>query len=207
VDSPSPLKKDWVLTQEALDTLLARLDPDRDRAAQQYEHIRRALVVFFECRGTASPEDLADTVINRAARRLVEGQTIHTETPAAYFYGVARNVLKESWDAAKRAVSLDQTALPPRLSVDPEGEWDQAAERRLRERRLQFLERCLGELSDEARDLIGSYYQGDSGAKIKNRRRLAARLDIPINALRIRALRIRERLEACVKGAMARESR
>ena len=32
-----------------------------------------------------------------------------------------------------------------------------------------------------------------------NRKQLAGRLGIPMNALRIRALRIRERLEACVK--------
>ena len=51
-------------------------------------------------------------------------------------------------------------------------------------------------------DLIGGYYQGETSVKIHNRRSLAAKLGVPLNALRIRALRIRERLEACVEGCL-----
>jgi len=46
--------------------------------------------------------------------------------------------------------------------------------------------------------LILRYYQGEQRAKIENRRALAERLGLTINALRIRASRIRSRLEACV---------
>jgi len=204
VEGRRPFKKDWVLTGDAFDALLARLDPDRDRAAERYEHIRRALITFFECRGSALAEDHADTTINRAARRLLEGSEIHTENPASYFYGVARNVLKETWDAAARGPSQLAAASASRIAVDPVQDDEEAAERRLRERRLECLESCLRELSGDNRSLIDGYYQGETRIKIANRKAMAERLGIPINALRIRVLRIRERLEGCVAGCMER---
>ena len=42
MEGPSFLKKDWVLTQDAFDVLLARLDPDAERAGRRYEEIRQA---------------------------------------------------------------------------------------------------------------------------------------------------------------------
>ena len=94
-DGSTSRKKDWVLTKEALDKLLACLDQNREQAASRYEIIRRKLMKYFECRGCCSPEDLADETINRVARRIYEGKEIWTSEPANYFYGVARNVLKE----------------------------------------------------------------------------------------------------------------
>ena len=70
------------------------------------------------------------------------------------------------------------------------------------EQRLDCLEHCLQGLPPKDRDLIGGYYQGETSVKIHNRRSLAAKLGVPLNALRIRALRIRERLEACVEGCL-----
>jgi hypothetical protein len=42
------------------------------------------------------------------------------------------------------------------------------------------------------------YYQAERRAKIELRQQLAEKLDIPLNALRIRAHRIRATLEKCV---------
>jgi DNA-directed RNA polymerase specialized sigma24 family protein len=199
VESSSPFKKDWVLTQDAFDLLLARLDRDKERAGQQYENIRRGLITFFECRGSAAPQDQADATINRVARKLLEGKQIHIENPAAYFYGVARNVLKEYWDSPGSSLaSLDDS--PPRThpSVDPRHLDEQQSDRELEERRLDCLERCLQQLAASDRELIGQYYQGETSVKIQNRKALARTAGIPLNALRIRALRIREKLEDCV---------
>ena len=203
MERPTSLKKDWVLTQDAFDLLLARLDRDQERAGRQYEHIRHGLVTFFECHGGASPADLADETINRVARRLLEGKEIHADNPASYFYGVARNVLKENWGSGRPApASLDEVPELAQLSDDPGSLHERQEERYRAEQRLECLEHCLDGLTPRDRELISEYYQGETGAKIRARRLLAKKLGIPLNALRIRALRIREKLEACVQRCL-----
>ena len=199
MESSTPLKKHWVLTKEALDILLACLDRDQDCAGQKYENIRQGLITFFECRGSSSPEDQADETINRVARRLAEGKQIYVENPASYFYGVARNVLKERWQAPDPA-SVPLESLPPmkELSDDPRRLHERQLEKYQREQQLECLEHCLEGLASKDRELIGEYYQGETRVKIQNRESLARKLGIPLNALRIRALRIREKLEDCV---------
>jgi DNA-directed RNA polymerase specialized sigma24 family protein len=203
VASSTSLKKHWALTQEAFEKLLACLDPDRERAGQQYEDIRHSLITFFECRGSFSPEDQADESISRVARRLVEGKEIYVENAASYFYGVARNVLKEQWETPE---FTPLESLPPSkaLSDDPNHLREQQLERDLGERRLECLEYCLQELPSRNRGLISEYYQGETRMKIQNRQSLAQKLGIPLNALRIRALRIREKLEDCVENCLER---
>jgi hypothetical protein len=58
-------------------------------------------------------------------------------------------------------------------------------------------------LKPEQRDLAVEYYRDARRQRIDRRRRLAERLGITMNALGIRALRIRSVLESCV-GACAR---
>ena len=197
MERPSALKKHWVLTQDAFDNLLYRLDSDPERAAEKYEDLRHGLITFFECRRSHVPEDLADETINRVARRLAEGKDIYAGNPASYFYGVARNVLKEHWDARESASASLEAMRPLTISLESGGQ--EAESLRLREKRLDCLERCLQGLASKDRDLISGYYSGETSVKVHNRKRLAERLGIPINALRIRALRIREKLEACVE--------
>jgi len=198
--SATHLKKNWVMTQDAFNLLLACLDHDQQRAGQKYEDLRRGLIVFFESRGSSSPQDLADDTINRVARRLAEGREIYVENPASYFYGVARNVLKEHWESAHPSSAALEN-LPPSKhpSSDPGRLELLQLERNQKERRLECLEHCLEALMPGDRQLIYEYYQGETGTKVQNRKTLADRIGIPLNALRIRALRIREKLEACVE--------
>jgi len=65
---------------------------------------------------------------------------------------------------------------------------------------LGHLEQCLERLPAADRELIFEYYRGEQRAKIDNRQRLAARLGVSTNALSIRACRIRQRLENCVRN-------
>lgn len=185
-------KKDWVLTGEAFDKLLACLDQNRELAASKYEIIRRKLMKYFECRGCCFPEDLSDDTINRVARRIFEGREIWTSEPANYFYGVARNVLKEYRSNLEREFSpieyLSSLAYSYESAFVPQG-------REFEEQRLACLERCLQQLPPESRQIIIGYYQGEKGERIKKRKLMADRLGIPANALRIRVHRIREKLE------------
>ena len=65
------------------------------------------------------------------------------------------------------------------------------------------LEECLRKLDDDQRELIIEYYRGDRRVKIDHRRSLAGRLGLTMNAVTIRACRIRDRLETCVRGCSA----
>ncbi|HEY6923178.1 MAG TPA: hypothetical protein VI653_06915, partial [Steroidobacteraceae bacterium] len=64
---------------------------------------------------------------------------------------------------------------------------------------LSALQGCLEELGPGAADLILAYYGGEGSARIEKRRRLAEELGLSVNALRNRALRLREALERCAR--------
>jgi hypothetical protein len=51
-----------------------------------------------------------------------------------------------------------------------------------------------------SREIIARYYVGKARVKIEHRRVMAEELGITMNALSIRACRIRDKLEACVRG-------
>jgi len=66
------------------------------------------------------------------------------------------------------------------------------------ERRLDCLDRCLLTLKPDQRELVVDYYRDAQRQRIDRRRDLAAKLGITMNALGIRACRIRGTLETCV---------
>lgn len=186
------------LEREPFERLLALFGPDRVRAGERYETIRRALVKFFECKGGRFPEEMADETLDRVARRLAEGETIRASDPAAYVHGVARNVLRGDWTQRQRAVA--------RAAAEPEDGPPDENEAARTERRLACLDRCLAALPPETRQLVLRYYVDERRAKIDGRRALAESLGIGQNALRIRMHRIRARLESCVRACLGGET-
>jgi DNA-directed RNA polymerase specialized sigma24 family protein len=62
----------------------------------------------------------------------------------------------------------------------------------------ECLEQCMRQLIPRNRELIVEYYRYDRAAKIQHRKELAERMDVAVNALRIRAHRIRNNLQKCV---------
>ena len=68
--------------QETVDRFLRRLDPDRERAGERYETIRRKVVKFFQWRGCSFPEDHADEVMRRMIGKFAQNQDI--EDPSSY---------------------------------------------------------------------------------------------------------------------------
>jgi DNA-directed RNA polymerase specialized sigma24 family protein len=181
-------RQKWSLTQEAFDGLLAALGPDRDLAASRYLEIRRNLVRLFEWRGSSTPEEYADEALNRCARKLAEGEDIRDV--GTYAVGVARMVLRESARYRDRqARPLDEAPDPCVPPLEPAGD----------DNRVECLRRCLAQLPPESRDLILSYYRGDSSEKIRSRKRLAGLLQVPPSTLRMRALRVREALQLCTR--------
>jgi DNA-directed RNA polymerase specialized sigma24 family protein len=188
-EDPTPRSRKWTLTQAAFDGLLLSLDSDRDSAGAIYQETRSKLIRFFEWRGCPFPEDHADETINRVAKRISEGEDIR-DLPK-YFFGVARLLFLEiQKESARELQALNN--LPAAVSSSPDS----------REQGLNCLRHCLESISSKQRDLIIGYYQGEKSNKIKNRQRLSERLQIPINTLRMRALRLREKLEGCVENCL-----
>ena len=181
-------RQKWTLTQEAFDRLLVALGGDRDSAAQKYLEIRTNLVRFFEWRGCSFPEDHADETINRIAKRVAEGEEILNYS--GYAVGVARLLLLEINKGRQRE----------QLALAEIGQTSEAYEEKDDgEHRLVCLRNCLETLTTDNRALILQYYQGEKGEKIQNRKKLMDQFGIPVNTLRMRALRLREKLQSCVE--------
>lgn len=177
------------LNQEDFDTLLAWLGPSRDDGGKRYEEIRRRLVKIFTCRGCPEADELADETMNRVAHKARELATTYTGDPALYFYGVAHKVHLEYLRVCR---NRPRPAAP---NVQP-GHAD------VLEVEYECLEECVRQLSPAAREIILQYYQEEKRSKIDNRKVLADRLGIAINALRIRACRIRASLQACMQHCL-----
>jgi DNA-directed RNA polymerase specialized sigma24 family protein len=163
------------------------LDADREKAGPKYEWIRKRLIKIFVCRGSATPEDLADRTINRVARKLPEIQEGYTGDPAHYFAGVATNIFRESLRREKTPAVLEPQAEPAEDTEVVHA----------------CLEKCMAKLPAADRDLVLQYYQHERQAKIDQRKKLAEQLGFGMNALRIRACRIRATLQECVERCVS----
>ena len=178
------------LTPDAFGKLLLSFDSDWNRAGEKYEQVRKGLVYFFQCRGAAFPEDHADETLNRVARKLAHGEDIRD--PYTFVYGVARMILLEVFKQREKerlalvnAFDSQKSVAEPLEIEDDEG-------------KMECLKYCLDKLPPETRSFITRYYQGLKRSKIENRKLLADQLQIPLNALRLRARRVREKLETCM---------
>src|SRR5437588_8639621 len=192
-------KKDWALTPPAFQRLLDWLDRGADSDGRKYLEMRRRLASYFDRKNCPTPDELADETLNRVARRLEEeGGSIETDAPARYCYIVARFVFMEHLRETQK-----DGALANELRQQPHAD-DLAAsgaddERKMKEQRLNCLEQCLSKLESLSREIITRYYVGKARVKIERRRALAEELGITVNALSVRACRIRDKLEACVR--------
>jgi DNA-directed RNA polymerase specialized sigma24 family protein len=143
---------------------------------------------------------LADETINRVTKRLKEIEADFTGDRARYFYGVASKV------------HLEYLRKPPSAAFDSlaGARLDDAAgttvidreESRETERDYECLDRCMQALTPNNRELMLQYYQEEKQAKIDHRKELAIHLGIALNALRIRAHRIRASLQECVQNCV-----
>ena len=181
----SPAKKLKALRQEEFDRLLAWLDPDAERAGTNYEKIRWRLITILAARGCRIPEELADETIDRVARRVADIQDTYVGDKALYFLGVMNNVHHEY---------LKRPALAEVSLAEDDSEE--------KERTYSCLEKCLDRLAPNSRHMIERYYSADKRAKIDLRQRIAEEFGISISTLRLRALRIREKLQVCINQCL-----
>ena len=180
----SPAKKLNVLQQEDFDRLLNWLDADSERAGSIYEKIRWRLIAILASRGCRFAEELSDETIDRVARRVVDIQDTYVGDKAIYFLGVMNNVHHEY---------LKRPALSESSIFN-----DDAGAKEAKEMTYTCLEKCLDRLAPNSRQMIERYYAADKRARIDLRKRIAREFGISISTLRLRALRIREKLQACI---------
>lgn len=184
---PAP-RQTRVLLPEDFDRLLGWLDSDRARAGERYEQIRWRLITIFASRNCPVPEELADETIDRVARRVADIAANYTGDKALYFFGVANNVHHEY---------LKKPAPPESAGVIDDGTDD-------REQRHRCLEQCLGKLPTDTREMILRYYSQEKQAKIDLHKAMAGEMGITINTLRLRVLRLKEKLQRCVSRCLER---
>lgn len=176
------------LNAASFDALLRALHPDRDRAAREYEQLRKRLTGLITWWGSHRAAELADEALDRAGRKLAEGAIVPAVGP--YVRGVARMVFHESHrGVAEESLDVDVAAPVEEDELQPA---------------LACLDRCLDELSAEDRASLLAYYDDSGGRQIDARKRLAKQMGGTINTLRIRIHRLRSRVETCVRACTKR---
>jgi len=192
--------RNWSPTPASLRQLLNWLDEGKDSGGERYLEIRRRLVSYFDRKNCDHPDDLADETLNRVMRRLEEEGSIDNTPPARYCYIVAKFVFLEEVRRPKQCEG-DFERMEHASFGAPASCPVHSTESDLREKVMACLDCCLRKLDPKDRELILDYYQGEQGAKIAARREIASKLGLSMNALSIRACRIRSRLEACMRNS------
>lgn len=177
------------VTEEKFATFLAWLGAGGGDAGEEYERLRFRLCTFFSHRRCRFPEELADETINRVIVKLGEADI---ENRLAYFYGVAKNVYRES--LRKERDHLDVDGLSVAAPAPPEPDFS-----------AECLDRCLARLPPESRGLILEYFSEVKQAKVELHRRISESFRVSQTALRMRVMRIKQKLGNCVRECMCGE--
>ena len=178
------------LTQNSFDKLLALLDADREQAGVKYENLRQRLIKFFEWRNCEMPEELTDIVFDRILKKLDEGEQIQQLT--AYASTIAQFVFKEYLRSNERQNQLIEES--PEVQNIKQEIYVEDEENSLRQ---NCFEQCLAEFDAENRKFIIAYYTTDEKTLIEARKRLAEELNSNLNTIRIKACRLKSKLENC----------
>jgi DNA-directed RNA polymerase specialized sigma24 family protein len=184
-DGDATRKARWALTADTFDRLLDALDPDRERAAVKYEHLRHRLIGLLGWWGSPAAEELADVTLDRVARKLKDHTPIAAASLGAYVRGVARLVFYESTRDRRAALTGEEPAVQTASDGAEAGE---------------CLDRCLSRWEAADRDLLLRYYAAGKASDL--RKQIADELAITTTALRIRTHRLRARLQRCVSECL-----
>jgi len=174
------------VTREKFASFLEWLNPDRDLAGEEYERLRFRLCTFFSQRRCSFADELADETINRVILKVSDEEI---ENKIAYCYGVAKNVFRESLRKERTHVDIDDVTIAAIEPEEPSFSND-------------CFEKCLEKLSPESRNLLLDYFSEAKQAKIQLHRRISANLAMTQTALRMRVMRIKQKLKICVQECM-----
>ncbi len=185
------MKYSYALGQQEFNALLGLFSANREEAGEKYEQIRAGLIRFFQFKGCADPQGLADETINRVAAKLHAFDTSKNIQLVSYFYGFASNILMEyRRKAAKESALADRQISAPAISVeenaiDPD---------------ITCLEQCMEELKADEKELVIEYYSRDRQERIELRHRICERLNCSAPTLYVRIFRIKGTLKDCIEA-------
>lgn len=179
------------LTAEALELLLKRLDGDSAESADRYFELRLKLSKCLIWKGFPQTkiDDLVDEILDRVAAKLSLGEQIDNLT--AYCRQVLRFVCLEFLRKDKEEAYGDDV---PEVAVYMEMPDDA-------DLRINCLRSCLAKIVPDEKDrrLIIGYYDNQEEKNLINRRKsLAEFFGLKMNALKVRACRLRAKLEVCI---------
>lgn len=178
------------VTIESFSSFLAWLNPDSDRAGEEYELVRYKLYNYFMRRRCYVADELADETINRVILKSAK-ECIENKLP--FIYGVARNVYREFLRKQQFHLALDEVTLPGTQPDEPSFS-------------RECLDKCLDELPPEKKELVLEYFTPKEITKIKLRRQISERMETTQTALRMQVMRINKKLKTCVQECMDGES-
>lgn len=173
--TPAPALQPVALSRSQL---LAIFDANAERAEEKYVELFHKLSRYFEWNRRSDAEDLAQEALRRGLNRLQQGQKITAENPESYFFGIARNLIRESWNLRPEE----------ELATDKQKPVPSSFHNLHRAEQLVFLKECLRELTKRDLQMLLAYVDGDGDA-------WARKTGMPPATMRSRIHRIRKRLE------------
>ncbi len=196
------------LQKGSFEILLKRLNADQKLAEEKYLTVRNKLIIFFRTRGYSQTDlELADKTIDRAARKLSEqenNQSENSETQNvlsdSYFLSVAHFVLKEHQRSIKPTVAIEDLPANNQLTATTNQEQNLIEQEQTNLTTSCFND-CLANFPIEQKLLIIEYFSVEM-TKAEQRQSLADKLGININALRVKAHRLRQDLVKCVENCV-----
>jgi DNA-directed RNA polymerase specialized sigma24 family protein len=183
--------------RETLKQLLDLLDPDEQQAAVEYRKLHERLTRFFEWNHVEDPMALADETIDRLGKRATEAEIKGgVRDVSAFALGVARHILQEEARRQLKSAEISRHWKVHKSNASSEAEEMEDA--------LQY---CLAKMQSDRRKLLEAYYVYSGNEKAKMHQKLAQEHGLSINALRNRAMRARQELEASMRKYLKENSR
>lgn len=179
--------------------LLLRLDSDPANAWEKYRGLRGRLMKFFEWNQCGFPEELADEVLDRVARK-PEDEEIRDVNE--FVIGIARNVRLEAYKKSQRETHIEDRPGGQESVPDPRDHEQEIVADLDHQNSLACLRECLGNLKPADRSMALDYYSAEDEKQKVHRQKLARAVGITMIALRVRANRLREKLEQCVNNCV-----
>jgi DNA-directed RNA polymerase specialized sigma24 family protein len=178
-------------TATGFELFLKTLHEEHSEAAEKYLALRERLERFFEWRDCENVEELTDIVFDRVVKKITEGEKI--ENTEAFCVSVAKFVLLENRRDVLQKVELNENS-GKIISDETESNINE-----LKDKRFKCLDKCLAKFPDDKRKLLIGYFDTDEETMISTRQKMAEKIGINLNSLRIRISRLKTKLEKCTK--------